>query len=196
MLKVRLAAAAAVLALTVTGCSSATTTAPPAAPPGSSAADTSGLLAQYGLAGLTGEQIVEKLDQDPRPRPLPLRGSVKANELLLSDGTNQTTIPLSTDQFYLSVAPYQTRTHECYFHNLGTCQGEMSREKVKVTITDKAGTVLVDEEATTYANGFAGFWIPKNTSGTVKITADGKTGETPFNSGPEGATCVTTLQLT
>ena len=62
--------------------------------------------------------------------------------------------------------------------------------------TAEDGTVLVDEQTSTYAdNGFVGFWIPKDVAGTVVVTADGKRAETRFSSDPEGPTCLTTLQL-
>ena len=64
-----------------------------------------------------------------------------------------------------------------------------------MTITDSHGAALVDTDATTYANGFVGFWIPKDVTGTIVVTKDGKTAESPFSSDPEGATCVTTLPL-
>ena len=36
---------------------------------------------------------------------------------------------------------------------------------------------------------------PKDVTGTIVVTKDGKTAESPFSSDPEGATCVTTLPL-
>ena len=62
-------------------------------------------------------------------------------------------------------------------------------------ITTDSGEVLVDEDATTYANGFVGFWIPKDLAGTVVVTKDGKRAESRFSSDSEGPTCLTTLQL-
>lgn len=103
---------------------------------------------------------------------------------------------MSSDQFYLSIAPYLTHTHDCHFHNLGTCQGELAGKAVHVKVTDSDGTVLVYQAATTYANGFVAFWVPKGRTGTIEVTADGKSGQVPFDSGTEGATCVTTLKLT
>lgn len=157
--------------------------------------DAGTLLAAQGLEGRSGREVVEALDQLDAARPLPLAASVRYDEVLLSDGASQAVLPLEGDEFYLSLAPYVTRTHECYFHNLGTCRGEMAGEQVHVTITTDDGDVLVDEDATTYANGFVGFWIPKDVAGTVVVTADGKRAETRFSSDPEGPTCLTTLQL-
>lgn len=153
------------------------------------------LLSSAGLEGMTGREIVETLDQEKAQRPLPLRGSVRYDEVILSDGTTEEVVPIEGDEFYLSIAPYETSTHDCYYHNVGTCQGELAGEDIHVTITTNEGEVLVDEDATTYANGFVAFWIPKDVTGTIVVTKDGKTARSPFSSDAEGATCVTTLPL-
>ncbi|RMB62455.1 hypothetical protein EAX62_04100 [Tessaracoccus antarcticus] len=153
------------------------------------------MLASRGLSGKSPQEVVEALDQDPTARPLPLMASVRYDEVTLDDGTTQATLPLDGDEFYISVAPYESRTHDCYFHSLGTCQGELTNTDVHVTVVSEDGETLVDEDATTYANGFVGFWVPKDVSGTVTVTKDGKTGEVAFSSDKEGATCITTLQL-
>ncbi len=166
------------------------------APPGAATGDAAELLAAHGLTGKTGRQIVDALDRDPSPRPLSLTGSVRPTQLVLSDGAREASLPLPGDSFYLSVAPFVSRTHECFHHNLGTCQGELSGRPVHVTITDAAGATLVDRDETTYANGFVGFWVPAGTSGTITVTHDGKTGSVPFSTGAQSPTCLTTLRLT
>ena len=153
------------------------------------------LLGAHGLEGKSGAEVVEALDRLDAQRPLPLAASVRYDEVLLSDGTTEAALPLDGDQFYLSLAPYETTTHECYFHNLGSCQGELADVEVRVRITTDSGEVLVDEDATTYANGFIGFWIPKGVEGTVVVTKDGKRAESRFSSDAEGPTCLTSLQL-
>ena len=153
------------------------------------------LLGAHGLEGKSGAEVVEALDRLDAQRPLPLAASVRYDEVLLSDGSTEAALPLEGDQFYLSIAPYETTTHECYFHNLGSCQGELADVEVRVRITTDSGEVLVDEDATTYANGFIGFWIPKDVAGTVVVTKDGKRAESRFSSDAEGPTCLTTLQL-
>ncbi|GMA34464.1 CueP family metal-binding protein [Demequina litorisediminis] len=67
------------------------------------------------------------------------------------------------DAFYVSLAPYVDTTHECYFHSLTTCTGEMQGEDIDVTVTDvETGEVLVDEAMTTFDNGFVGLWLPRD----------------------------------
>lgn len=182
------------------GCSGppAATTAPqnPAPAASAPAGDASGVLASVGLAGLSGKQIVEKLDQDPAARPLNMKASVRPDHVVIGNAAGEVNVPIEgDDSFYLSIAPYANQTHECYFHSLATCRGEMVGKPVHVTIKDAAGATLVDEDATTYANGFVGFWLPKDITGEVTVTAGGLTGTVPFATGPEDATCLTTLQV-
>jgi len=96
----------------------------------------------------------------------------------------------------VSIAPYIETTHECYFHSLATCQGELVDEPVDVRITDADGAVLVEESATTYANGFVGYWLPEDVEGTIEITQGDLSGNVPFSTTEGSPTCVTTLQLT
>ncbi|WP_255375519.1 CueP family metal-binding protein [Saccharomonospora sp. CUA-673] len=104
-------------------------------------------------------------------------------------------VPLGEDRFYLSVAPYVDETHECYYHSLTTCRGELANEDIGVRIIDETGEVLVDEQVTTFDNGFVGFWLPRDIEGTIEVTHDGRTGQSNFSTSKEGATCLTTLQL-
>lgn len=153
------------------------------------------MLASHGIQASTAEDAVTALDRVSKPRPLALTGSVGYDQVAFADDSDQVTVPLTGGQFYLSMAPYRTQTHECYYHNLGGCQGELTDTPIQVTVTTDAGTTLLDEDATTGANGFTGFWIPRDQTGTVTITAADTTASTPFDSGPDGPTCLTTLHL-
>lgn len=205
-MSLRFPALAVVGALTLAGCAAPTASEPARTPASVSAApastqtptpgDADALLAQLGLTGKSAKQAVESLDRDARARPLPMRASVRADRLILSDGTTEASLPIEGEKgFYLSVAPFVTKTHECYFHSLATCQGELVDRPVKVTITDGAGAVLVDAETRTYTNGFVGFWLPRDISGTVTVASEGKTGSVPITTNVDSPTCLTTLRL-
>lgn len=153
------------------------------------------LLAEYGLDGLTGQQIVEQLEASTEQRPLQLGASVGGDELLLSDGSRELAVPLPEDELYVSVAPFVTQTHECFYHSLSGCQGELAGEDVTVTITDASGEVLVDQKSTTYTNGFVGFWLPREITGTIEVSLDDYEGSVPFSTTDGSPTCITTLQL-
>lgn len=190
-----LAIAAIATLMSVGGCSAAPSTAP-TSPAASAVASTRDVLATLGLTGLSGKQIVEKLDQDPSPRPLAFKASVRSDRVIVGTTHGEVSVPITGERsFYLSLAPYQTRTHDCFFHSLATCKGELAGTPVRVTVKDQAGMDLVNADATTYANGFVGFWLPKDIKGTVTVTAAGKSGTVPFTTGAEDATCLTTLKL-
>lgn len=154
------------------------------------------LLTDLGLSDLTGRELVDQLDASADERPLAFTASVRVDEVLVADQSGrETAVPLPDDSFYLSIAPFQTQTHECFFHSLSTCQGELVDTPVTVRIEAEDGTVLVDEEVTTHANGFVGFWLPRDISGTVTVTRGDLTGQVPFATTADSPTCLTTLQL-
>ncbi|UNX55694.1 CueP family metal-binding protein [Georgenia sp. TF02-10] len=195
------AAAAAALTMILAGCSSAEpgagqAPAGPGAEPPAAEADAE-LLAEHDLAGMEAPEIIERLDRlAVDERPSDLMASVRPDELLLSDGEQDLALEIPGDRHYLSIAPYVNQTHECFYHSLTTCTGELSGEEVQVRIVDDAtGEVLVEEQATTFDNGFVGLWLPREVEGTIEVSHDGLTGVTDFSTTDEGATCVTTLQL-
>jgi hypothetical protein len=163
---------------------------------GTSSTSASALLARHGLAGDVVAVVdqLEKLGSSERPRGL--KASVRPTELQLSDDHGAASLPIPGDRFYLSVAPYVTSTHDCYFHSLTTCQGELSGRPLHLRIVDAKGAVIVDEETSTSANGFVGTWLPRGSSGTVEVTASEGRGSYAFSTGEADPTCVTSLKLT
>jgi hypothetical protein len=187
--------AAALTALLLGGCAQTSSGPQGSRTSASSSATATALLARYGLSGDAAAVVdqLERLGGSDRPRQL--KASVRPNELQLSDADAATSLPMPSDRFYLSVAPYAEDTHECYFHSLTTCQGEMSMRPVHLRIVDSGGRVLVDQETTTNANGFVGTWLPRGSSGTVEITTPQGSGTQPFATGADDPTCMTTLRL-
>lgn len=183
---------AAATVLMLAGCSSTPTTVD------STTAGPS-ILAEYGLAGLDGREIVDRLDRTAvADRPTELRASVRPGELILSDvgSDDVTVVDLPDDAFYLSIAPYIDQTHDCYFHSLTTCRGQLAGTELRVTISQRdTGAVLVDEVTRTFDNGFVGFWLPSGTEATLDIEYDGYTASRDISTGPDAPTCLTTVQL-
>lgn len=143
-------------------------------------------------------ELVDQLDQMNRDeRPTDLIASVRANDVLVQDVTtgDEAVVELPHDQFYLSFAPYVTATHDCYFHSLTTCTGELFNEDVDVSIVADDGEVLVDETMTMFDNGFVGVWLPAEIEGTLTVEYDGLTGTTEIGTGVDDPTCLTTLRL-
>lgn len=188
-------AAAAVL---LGGCAAAPEQQPTQGSPTQSAAAPSGdVLADAGLESLSAEAIVDRLDRvRVAERSTALMASVRQDELILSDARGEVVLPMPTDRSYVSVAPFVSQTHECHFHSLTTCRGELAGERVHVTITDGAtGEVLVVESTQTYDNGFVGYWLPRGASGTIRIEGAAGVGTAEFSTGAGEPTCITTLQL-
>lgn len=153
-------------------------------------------LKSHGLEGMDGEEIINYLDRLPiAEQPTDLMAAVHPKELVLSDADQEVSIGLEGDEFYVSIAPYFEQTHECFYHSLTTCRGELANETVDIRITDKSGKVLMEDTVTSFDNGFIGVWLPENTQGVIEATVDGHTGQTEFSTTDDGATCVTTLQL-
>lgn len=188
----RAAIAAAALALALTGCSAAD---PEPTADGTVSQDT--FLTTHGLAAMDAVEIIDHLDrQKVTERPTDLIASVRADELLLSSDDQEVVVDLPDNQTYVSIAPYLTSTHDCFYHSLTTCLGELDNEDIQVTITDEAtGEVLVDEATTTFDNGFIGFWLPDDVTGLIEVSYQGRTGTTEFSTTDDGATCVTDLRL-
>lgn len=155
------------------------------------------LIETHDLAGMDAVEMIDHLDRVPmEERPTDLLASVMPEQLVLASVTEEVALELPEDSFYLSIAPFVNQTHECHYHSLTTCVGELSNEDVDLTVTDASGEVLINEQRTTFDNGFVGVWVPADSNGTIEITYDGLTGTTNFSTGSESATCITDLQLT
>jgi hypothetical protein len=203
----RRAAALLLSALLVTplaACGSDDASPVPSSPVPSSSAPSEGataasVLAEHGLDADDPVALVDDLDRTPvADRPEGLIVSVRTDELLVSSGAEEELpVALPDDRFYVSLAPYVDQTHECFYHSLTTCKGELGGEDVDVVITqDGESTPLVDETVTVFDNGFVGFWLPKDVAGTIAVTYGDLAGEVDFGTGPDDPTCITTLQLT
>ena len=159
---------------------------------------TNAILADAGLSGLDARQIIDKLDAMPvADRPEGLMASVQPDALTISDGQREVELPMPADEVYVSVAPYVDQTHECHFHSLTTCRGELSKADLKVTVTNADGDVVIDDEPRqTFDNGFVGLWLPRGATFKVTVEHDGRSGSRTISTrSSDDATCVTTLRL-
>ncbi len=179
-------------ALVIAGCSSAETTSGP------TVAGDEEFFAAHDLAGMEVVEMIDHLDRlGGQERSAEYMASIRPDEVVFTDGEQELAVEIPEDLFYLSIAPYVNQTHDCFYHSLTTCQGELVDQEIQVRIVDDAtGEVLVDEQVTTFENGFAGFWLPRDVEGSIEVEHDGLTSEVDFSTGDEGATCLTTLQLT
>lgn len=156
------------------------------------------LLASHDLAGLDVDEVIERLDAMPvADRPDDLIASVQPDALVLRDANGrESRLSMPDDTVYLSVAPFRDQTHECHFHSLTTCLGELSDAEVRVILTADDGTVLVDETRRTQDNGFTGIWVPRGIDATLTVESEGRSGSVPVSTtSPDDRTCITDLQL-
>jgi len=196
MISRRLAAVPVAVALLLAGCSSSSTPSSDAETGAPAAADASSLLRDFGLDGMDTREVIDHLDRlGGDERPTDLMASIRTDEVVLSDGTRETTLPMPADELYVSMAPYVDQTHDCFFHSLTTCQGELVNADVDILVRDDQGEVVLEETTTTYANGFVGVWLPRDLTGTVVLTVDGRSVEAPLSTTADSATCLTGLQL-
>ncbi|WP_342037155.1 CueP family metal-binding protein [Brevibacterium ammoniilyticum] len=192
----RLAIAGVALTLALSGCAS-TGADDPKAEASASASAAAGFLSAYGMVGQDAVGIIDTLDRlTEEQRPTAFTASIEPDRLVLADAAGKVALPLPQDKSYVAIAPYVSQTHDCFYHSLTTCQGEMANTPVEVTIVDDAtGKTLVKESTRTFDNGFVGFWLPRDVDGTVTISAGDRSGSATFSTQPDGATCITDLQL-
>lgn len=150
-------------------------------------------------AALDVTELIDQLEATPvDERPQDVMASIRQDEVLVSapDGSQEVSVPIE-EGHYLSIAPYVDQTHDCFFHSLTTCTGEMAGEEITVRVVDdRTGEVYVDETSRTHDNGFVGFWLPRDISATLTVTAAGRSAETSVETGADDLTCLTSLQLT
>lgn len=162
-------------------------------------ADGEAVLAAHGLDGLTGREIVDRLDAvPPAQRDQDLIVSVTGDRVIVdAGGPGETAVPLGKDEFYLSIAPFVEVTHPCTFHSLTTCLGEQQSAPVQLTVRDAAtGEVYAEKDTETFANGFVGVWLPRDRTVEVTATMAGRTGTVVTGTGADDPTCMTELRLT
>src|SRR5690625_2248337 len=57
--------------------------------------------------------------------------SITSHELIVTDsGHNETSYELPEDNFFVSIAPFIEKTHDCSIHSLTGCQGELVEEEL------------------------------------------------------------------
>lgn len=123
------------------------------------------------------------------------RASIDGTSLNLTADGETLAIPLPEGEFYLSVAPYKTSTHECTIHSLVTCRGEMKNETFQVTVLDADGATILSGEYAAGENGFFGLWLPAGISGTIVVSHGGHAATGVFTTDASSPTCMTTLEL-
>lgn len=147
-------------------------------------------------SNMSAVELIDTLESTPvDDRQASITASVLADRVLFTNGVVEEEYPLPDDLFYLSVAPYVSQTHDCFFHSPTTCLGELRSGEFDVTVVTDTGEILVDEPRTAADNGFIGLWLPSGLTATLTITGVQGTASATIGTGPEDPTCITTLRL-
>jgi hypothetical protein len=152
-------------------------------------------LESLGLANLTAKDILTQLG-DGTLEPNGYAVSVYDHELLILVDNGQTiSLAMPEDEFYLSVAPYKTLTHECTFHSATGCRGELKSETFFVEFIDTEGNVIIAQTMDTLSNGFIDLWLPRDIEGNLTITQGDYVASKVISTETGQPTCETTMRL-
>src|SRR5690625_4751303 len=127
--------------------------------------------------------------------PNNISASINSHQLVVQEADEEKIYDLPEDEFFVSIAPFISETHECAIHSLTSCQGELVEETFHVTVKAEEGDAIVDEEMKTFANGFIDLWLPRDEYLTVTIEQDGEVAESNISTLEGDDTCTTTMQL-
>ncbi len=122
--------------------------------------------------------------------------AVTATEIqAIFPNNNRASIPLG-EEFYISIAPYEKRTHECNFHVPTGCQGELASQKMHLKITDEdTGETIKDEVVNIQKDGFLDLWLPRDKKFVFVFEYKDKKAIEVLTSFKDSRTCITTMQL-
>lgn len=121
--------------------------------------------------------------------------SITSHELIVNENGEEEIYDISAEDFFVSIAPFKTTTHECAIHSLTGCQGELVEDTFQVHIEDEQGEVIIDEEMSTLANGFIDLWLPRERTYHVRFEQDDYLAEGEISTFENDDTCITTMQL-
>lgn len=124
-----------------------------------------------------------------------ISASINSHELIIQEKGKERVYELPKDEFFVSIAPFKSYTHECAIHSLTGCQGELVEENFHVTVTRAEGEIIIDEEMKTFANGFIDLWLPRDEKFEVTIEQAGQVARQEISTFKGDYTCITTMQL-
>jgi hypothetical protein len=151
-------------------------------------------LADVGLEGLTAKEIITGI-ADGSISVDGFGATVYDDELIVVTDNKSTSVVMPEDEFYLSVAPYIEFTHDCLYHSVTGCRGELKNEEFYVEFIDKDGNIIISEYMMSMSNGFIDLWLPRNIEGTLTITKEGLFTSKEISTYSGDPTCETTMQL-
>ena len=110
------------------------------------------------------------------------------------DGS-KTVIAMPDDRMVVSVAPYIMKTHPCKEHFPSTCRGELANTPVTIRAVASDGTVILEQNTRTLANGFVDLWLPRDRQIDVSMVARGLKVTQRIGTFDTDKTCITEPKL-
>ncbi|MCL4437222.1 MAG: CueP family metal-binding protein [Thaumarchaeota archaeon] len=109
--------------------------------------------------------------------------------------TYQTALTAEKDRFYLSIGLYANYTHECYYHNPGTCDAQFKSTPVKYRIESLDGSFLLENTVKTTDKGWLDFYLPKNQKYNAEFELQGMRGSGVISTEADARTCISTIKV-
>ena len=152
------------------------------------------VLEDLGLNGMDAKDILNALATNTVDAS---EFSVSVNDkyLTLKTSNDEVVLDMPSDEYYLSIAPYITMTHECMFHSATGCQGELDHEQFHIYFEDDEGNIIINQMFESSDNGFIDLWLPRNIEGMMVITFNDLEVEREISTYQGDKTCETTMQL-
>lgn len=149
------------------------------------------------LAGKDSVQIVHDLEHLPLvERPRDLSAVVQPHGVVLTQAGLDIRLQLPDEWFYVAVAPYTEEPVDCFNRSLTAGVGELRNLPLNAHVVETgSGRVLAGRERRTTDSGFVGFWLPRETSGTITLSHGELGGSVDFSTHDDGPTCLP-LRLT
>lgn len=121
--------------------------------------------------------------------------TITPTELIVVEDKKELKYNLPKNEFFVSIAPYITKTHPCTIHNLTGCQGELTNIVFDVVILNSDGEEIINEKISSKENGFIDLWLPRNEEFEIQLSYAGKSAKSIIKTRNNSNTCVTSIQL-
>lgn len=113
--------------------------------------------------------------------------------------TYQTALNAENDRFYLSIGLYANYTHECYYHNPGTCDAQFKSTPVKYRIQSLNSSFVLENTVKTTDKGWIDYYLPKNQKFNAEFEVQGEgggmRGSGIISTEADARTCISTIKV-
>jgi hypothetical protein len=123
-----------------------------------------------------------------------LNSSLVGIQSMLSGWKDEDHVVASDSWYFMSIAPYQNDTHDCYYHILA-CKAEMVNTHVSYSIEEVGGSFVTQGVGVTGSNGFMDLYLQRNKTYRISVVIGELEGEVTVTTFPGSPTCITNLKI-